>query len=226
MAIVQHFDVDSFRTEKGKTLKITFIKHGSLLFDYEGHTLYVDPVSTYADYSKLPKADFILVTHEHSDHLDAKAIADVEKKTTTIIINESSQKKLGKGTVMKNGDKLQPAAWLHIKAVPAYNTTPDRKKFHPEGRDNGYLLNIDGICVYVAGDTEDIPGMSHLGKVDIAFIPVNQPYTMTVPQAVHAAKMIKPHILYPYHYGDTPIQQLKDKLSGVSDIEVRIRQLQ
>ncbi len=226
VTVINDFENDSFQTDNGKTLKITFIKHGSLMFDYDNHILYVDPVSMYADFSKLPKADVILITHEHSDHFDTKAIAEVEKTSTKIILNESSQKKLGKGHSLKNGDNLNLKSWLQIKAVPAYNTTSENLIYHPKGRDNGYLLTIDGIRIYIAGDTEDISEMSHLGKVDIAFIPVNQPYTMKVDQAVHAAKMIKPRILYPYHYGNTKISQLKEKLKTERDIEVRIRQMQ
>ncbi|MCI1682106.1 MAG: MBL fold metallo-hydrolase [Bacteroides sp.] len=226
VAMAQSFDVDTFKTRDGKTLEITFIKHGSLILGYDGKNIYVDPVSLYADYSKLPKADVILITHEHADHLDPKAVAEVEKKGTRIFISESAQKKLGKGQVVKNGDELQPLSWMHIKAVPAYNLTPDRTMFHPKGRDNGYLLTLGGTRIYIAGDTEDIPEMSYLGKVDIAFIPVNQPYTMTIKQAVHAAEMIKPHVLYPYHYGDTDIKQYPEKLKAYPDIEVRIRQMQ
>ena len=96
-SMAQKFESDSFVTKDGKTLKITFIKHGSLMFEFDGKIIYVDPVSDYADYSKLPKADIILITHEHADHLDPKAIADVEKKDTKIVINASAREKLGKG---------------------------------------------------------------------------------------------------------------------------------
>lgn len=226
VAFVSDFETDSFRLENGKTLKITFIKHASLILDYDNHILYVDPVSMYADFSKLPKADVILITHEHSDHFDTKAISAIEKKTTKLISNESCQKKLAKGQILRNGEGLNLQFGLHIKAIPAYNTTPERFVYHPKGRDNGYLLTIDKFRIYIAGDTEDIPEMSHLGKVDIAFIPVNQPYTMTVDQAVNAAKLIKSHILYPYHYGETKIELLKEKLKTEPNIDVRIRQLQ
>ena len=222
----QKFESDSFTTKEGKPLQITFIKHGSLLLQFDGHTIYIDPVSDYADYAKLPKADLILVTHEHGDHLDPRAIAKIEQPSTILIANAASQEKLGQGKVMKNGEQLQPLPWIDILAVPAYNTTPGREKFHPRHRDNGYVLTLGGTRIYIAGDTEDIPEMKQLKNIDIAFLPVNQPYTMTVPQAVHAAKMINPRILYPYHYGETAIEQLKKELEGQPKIDVRIRQLQ
>ena len=207
LASASNFASDSFKTKSGKELIITFIKHGSLMLTYDNHSIQVDPVSEYADYTTFPKADIILITHEHGDHLDPKAIQAVEKSGTEIIANENSQKKLGKGK------------------VPAYNTTPGRDKYHPRHRDNGYILTFDGLRVYIAGDTEDIPEMKDLKDIDIAFLPVNQPYTMTVPQAAKAAKMFSPKILYPYHYGDTKIGELKDALKG-SGIDVRIRELQ
>ena len=201
LASASNFASDSFKTKSGKELIITFIKHGSLMLTYDNHSIQVDPVSEYADYTTFPKADIILITHEHGDHLDPKAIQAVEKSGTEIIANENSQKKLGKGKVLKND------------------------KYHPRHRDNGYILTFDGLRVYIAGDTEDIPEMKDLKDIDIAFLPVNQPYTMTVPQAAKAAKMFSPKILYPYHYGDTKIGELKDALKG-SGIDVRIRELQ
>ena len=212
LASASNFASDSFKTKSGKELIITFIKHGSLMLTYDNH-------------STFPKADIILITHEHGDHLDPKAIQAVEKSGTEIIANENSQKKLGKGKVLKNGDTDTSISYMKIEAVPAYNTTPGRDKYHPRHRDNGYILTFDGLRVYIAGDTEDIPEMKDLKDIDIAFLPVNQPYTMTVPQAAKAAKMFSPKILYPYHYGDTKIGKLKDALKG-SGIDVRIRELQ
>lgn len=220
------FEQDRFKTPEGKELVITFVKHASLMLEYDGHILLVDPVSEYADYSKFPKADVILITHEHHDHLDPKAITETEKEPTLIIANASSQKILGKGTVMNNGDHLKPLSYLDIEAVPAYNTTPGREQFHPKNRDNGYILTLGGMRIYIAGDTEDIPEMEQIKNIDIAFLPVNQPYTMTPEQAARAAEMIKPKILYPYHYSDTKIQELQELLKKDKQIEVRIRQLQ
>ena len=151
----------------------------------------------------------------------------MEKSGTMIITNASSQKILGKGTIMKNGDKLKPASYIQIEAVPAYNTTAGREKFHPKGRDNGFILTIGRLRIYIAGDTEDIPEMKKLKNIDIAFLPVNQPYTMTVDQAIKAAKVIKPRIFYPYHYGETNVKEIQERLKKeASGIDVRIRQMQ
>lgn len=225
LASGKSFETDKFTTKDGGELVITFIKHGSLQLTFNGHNIQVDPVSEYADYTAFPKADIILITHEHGDHLDPKAIGAVEKESTILITNEAGSKILDRGTVMKNGDKLTPTDYLTLEAVPAYNTTPGREKFHPRHRDNGYILTLGGTRIYIAGDTEDIPELKDLKDIDIAFLPVNQPYTMTVPQAAHAAEMFSPKILYPYHYGDTKVEELKEKLKG-SGVEVRIRGMQ
>lgn len=219
------FDTDTFKTKSNKKVIITFIKHGSLMLTYNKQSIQIDPVSEYADYSAFPKADAILITHEHGDHLDQKAINVLTKKGTSIVINESAQKKLGKGTVLKNGDKINILGHITVEAVPAYNTTPGRDMFHPRHRDNGYVLTIDGLRIYIAGDTEDIPEMKELKNIDVAFLPVNQPYTMTVLQAVHAAKIFMPKVLYPYHFGNTDVNKIKTELKG-SSIDVRIRKME
>ena len=123
---------------------------------------------------------------------------------------------------MANGDKLTYADDIIIEAVPAYNTTEGREQFHPKGRDNGYILTLDGLRIYIAGDTEDIPEMADIKDIDVAFLPCNQPYTMTPEQLVKAAKLIKPRVLFPYHYSETPIARVTMLLAG-SDIDVRIR---
>jgi len=222
------FEEDVIKTETGD-LKITFIGHASLMFGYQGKVIYVDPVGnpagTPVDYSKTPKADLVLVTHEHFDHLDAKAIAAVAKKGTRIVLNQSSRDQLGQGDALKNGDSTTVDG-IAIRAVPAYNTTPGHEQFHPRGgRDNGYVLSIGGKTVYIAGDTEDIPEMADLKNIDIAFLPMNQPYTMTPQQVAHAVEMIKPKVVYPYHYGDTDTAELGKLLKDVKGTELRIRKM-
>lgn len=220
------FETDCFKTADGSSLQITFIKHACLILSFNGQIIYTDPVSTFADFTTLPKADVILITHEHKDHLDPKAIAELEKPTTLIISNKSSYEIIKRGIWMKNGDQLSPYPWLTIKAFPAYNITLDRMVYHPKNRDNGYILLLGGSKIYISGDTEDIPDMKNLKDIDIAFISVNQPYTMTTQQAANAIKMIHAAIVYPYHYSDTNLSPLENNPDLAKYSEVRIRQLQ
>ncbi len=220
-----NFQTDEFKTKSGKTVTITAIKHASLRIQYDGLEIQVDPVAQYepkTNYSAFPKADVILITHEHFDHFDPAAIAALKKNGTQIIVNPAVEKKLGSGTALKNGESLTIAKGIQIEAVPAYNTSPGRTQFHPKGRDNGYVLTIDGLRIYIAGDTEDIPEMAALTNIDVAFLPCNQPYTMTPEQVAKAAKTIKPKTLFPYHYSETPVKRVVELLKGES-IDVRIR---
>ena len=228
IAAAGEFQTDTFQTKGGKTITITAIKHASLRIQYDGVEIQVDPVAKYppaTDYSKFPKADVILVTHEHFDHFDRDAIEVLQKDGTQIIANPSVQKMLGFGTAMTNGESRAIAQGISLAAVPAYNTTVGRTQFHPKGRDNGYVLTMDGFGIYIAGDTEDIPEMAKLKDIDIAFLPCNQPYTMTPEQLAKAAKTIKPKVLFPYHYSETPIKRVAKLLADTS-IDVHIRNYQ
>ena len=220
-------NVETFRTDSGKTVAITLIKHGSLAISYKGLSIQVDPVSGLGkptDYAtEFPKADVILVTHEHGDHFDKEAIGALTKEGTLMVTNARCAEMLGYGTVMANGDALDLPGGIHLEAVPAYNYSEGRTQFHPKGRDNGFILTIDGLRIYIAGDTEDIPEMSFIQDIDVAFLPVNQPYTMTVEQCVNAAKVIGPKVLIPYHFSQTDISSLPELLPG---IDVRLRDMQ
>lgn len=219
------FETDTFKTANNKDVVITFIKHGSLMLTYDDIYIQVDPVSMFADYKTFPKADFILITHEHADHLDSVAINHLTKSNTRIIINQSSRDIISKGDVINNGENWKLRNDIFLEAVPAYNTTKGREKFHPRHRDNGYILTINNFRIYIAGDTEDIPEMKNLKDINAAFLPVNQPYTMTVDQAVNAAQMFSPRILYPYHFSDTDVRMIKSRLEN-SGIEVRLRKME
>lgn len=219
---------DTFKTPSGKEVKIDCIKHGTLMIEYNSQYIYIDPVIQQppkTDYTLYPKADVILVTHEHADHLDPQAIEILSKPEIQLILNKSSEEKLGRGTVMENGDELTLANGIKIEAVPAYNITEEHLQFHPKGRDNGYILTLDGLRIYIAGDTEDIPEANRIKNIDAAFLPCNQPYTMTPEQLARMAKIINPKVLYPYHYGNTPIGQVSKLLEGTT-INVRIRNMQ
>ena len=195
---------------------------------YDGLEIQVDPVAKYApetDYLKFPKADVILVTHEHFDHFDREAIAALRKDGTQVFANPAVHRMLGSGTALANGEQRVIAKGIKLDAVPAYNTTSGRTQFHPKGRDNGYVLTIDGLRIYIAGDTEDIPEMASIKDIDVAFLPCNQPYTMTPEQLAMAARTVKPKILFPYHYSQTPVKRVAELLAG-SGIDVRIRNYQ
>jgi L-ascorbate metabolism protein UlaG (beta-lactamase superfamily) len=215
---------DVFETPEGK-LTIFFIGHASLMFELNGEHIYVDPVSEFADYSILPKASLILITHQHPDHFDTSALSKVMQKSTQFIVTATVFNEYHSGITLKNGD-IKIVGNMEIEAVPAYNTTPGREKFHPKGRDNGYIITIGKKRIYIAGDTENIPEMSSLKNIDIAFLPMNQPYTMTPKQVAEATKRFDPKILYPYHYSNTDVSQIQKSLAGDKKTEVRIRQLQ
>jgi L-ascorbate metabolism protein UlaG (beta-lactamase superfamily) len=217
---------DIVKTAAGD-LVITFIGHGSLMFTYGGMTIHVDPYSKLTDYAKLPKADVILITHEHRDHLDTEALGKIRTDKTRIILTEAGAGQVGGGTVMKNGEK-KVIDGLTVEAVPAYNIVSKRENgqpYHPKGAGNGYIITFGDKRLYVAGDTENIPEMKGLNKIDIAFLPMNLPYTMTPEMAADAAKMIQPKVLYPYHTGDTDIAKFMALMKDHKEIEVRIRSM-
>ena len=218
--------VDEFTTKSGKRVTFTCIKHASIQINYNGTEIQIDPVGfgvqPTTDYNQFPKANIILITHEHKDHFDREAITCVRTPATSIYSNTAVYNMFRNSIPLSNGDSIQYASDIKIEAVPAYNTTPGREQFHPKGRDNGYILTIDGLRVYIAGDTEDIPEMSAIKDIDVAFLPCNQPYTMTPDQLVKAARIIKPKVLFPYHYGQTDVSGLPGQLKG-DGIDVRIR---
>ena len=221
------FEQDTIRVDSND-LKITFIGHGTLMFEYEGEVVHVDPVSAEADYSKLPKADLILITHDHGDHLDPKAIAAVRTEQTQVVIPQACAEQVPGGIVMKNGE-TKTVAGLKIEAIPAYNIVQMRsgnQPFHPKGVGNGYVVSFGKARVYIAGDTENTPEMKALKDIQVAFLPMNLPYTMTPEMVADAAMTFKPKILYPYHYGQTDPDELVKLLKDAKDIEVRIRQMQ
>ncbi|HOT28911.1 MAG TPA: MBL fold metallo-hydrolase [Candidatus Ozemobacteraceae bacterium] len=217
---------DTLVTSAG-SLDITFVGHGTLMLRFAGKTIHIDPYSSLADYSTLPKADLILVTHGHADHLDAKAISAIRTPMTAIICPKACVAELPGGTVMNNGDTNTDHGFT-IEAVPAYNVVHARdngRPFHPKGEGNGYVLTFGETRVYVAGDTENTPEMKALKKIDVAFLPMNLPYTMTPEMVADAARSFKPRILYPYHYGDTDPARLTALLADMPEIEVRIRSM-
>ena len=220
------FETDVIKTSAGD-LKITFVGHGTLMFNFGGKVIHVDPFSALADYNLLPQADLILLTHEHRDHLDLKALNTVRTEKTVVVLTETCAKQVQGGIVMMNGD-VKTVEGLKIEAVPAYNIVHKRdtgQPFHPKGVGNGYIITFGDKRVYVAGDTENVPEMKGLKNIDIAFLPMNLPYTMTPEMVAEGARAFKPKILYPYHFGETDTSKVVSLLKGAPEIEVRIRNM-
>lgn len=218
------FETDAIETADGD-LQITFLGHGSLLFTHRGKRIYVDPFSKVADYAALPKADVVLITHEHRDHLDPEALAHIRTEGTAVVLTERCAEKIGGGTVMRNGDAIVVQG-LRIAAIPAYNLVHKRENgepFHPRGQGNGYLITFGDRRVLVAGDTENTPELKSVRGVDVAFLPMNLPYTMTPEMVADVARAIRPKVLYPYHYGSTDPSRLVELIKDHPEIEVRIR---
>lgn len=212
----------------GKSLKLTFFAHASVAIEYEGRHIYVDPVKENAEYDKLPKADMILVTHSHYDHFDMVAIEALQTPDTRILLDKTSAESLqGDCYTMLPGATAEPFADIRVEAVAAYNTSEHQLQFHPKEREDcGYVVTLgNAVRIYFSGDTEPTAELRALKNIDIAFVCVNQPYTMTPEQATEAIKAIKPQIYYPYHYGQvdhpTDVEALARMLEGVCDVRIR-----
>ena len=218
---------DTITARNGNEFTLTFFKHASLSIAVGDKYIYVDPVSANADYAALPKADIVLVTHSHYDHLDIAAVEKILTPSTEILCDRTSAEAFEMNCyTMRPGSVATPRDYVKVEATPAYNTSQGHLQFHPKAREDcGYILTIGGTRIYIAGDTEPTPGMKLLKDIDIAFLPVNQPYTMTVDQAVEAVKAIRPAVFYPYHYGEveekTDIDRLVRELEGVTEVRVR-----
>lgn len=223
----QDFEKDTIETANG-SLQITFIGHGTLMFEFAGKVIHIDPWTRLADYSNMPKADLILITHDHRDHLDLKALKMLTTQSTRVISPQACAAQIKGVIVMNNGD-VKTIDGFKIEAVPAYNLIHMRepgKPFHPKGVGNGYVIIFGNKRVYVAGDTENTPEMKALKNIDVAFLPMNLPYTMTPEMVADAAKAFKPKILYPYHFGKTDTSKIAALLKGDPEIEVRIRKME
>ena len=218
-------DYDKVATSAGN-VDMYLLGHGSLMFRVNGYAIYIDPVKSAGNYEFLPKADLILVTHEHGDHLDAALINELKKPGTILFSNANSAKVVPWAMTMQAGSR-QEMNNIVIEAVPAYNIVNERapgQPFHPQGGGLGYVLTIGGKKFYVAGDTENIPEMKALKNIEVAFLPMNLPFTMTPAMVADAAKAFKPKILYPYHFGETNTEELVNLMKD-SGVEVRIRNL-
>ncbi|MCJ7739203.1 MAG: MBL fold metallo-hydrolase [Anaerolineae bacterium] len=224
------YETDVITTSAGD-LAMTFLGHGTLMFTFNEKVIHIDPFSRVADYAELPEADLVLITHEHQDHLDLAALGQIVTDDTVVILTEICvdrvEDSVGDFVVLEAGD-VYAAAGVKVEAVPAYNiahTRPNGQAFHPKGNGVGYVLTFGDTTVYIAGDTEGTPEMRALTGIDVAFLPMNLPYTMTPEQVADAARAFKPKLLYPYHFGDTDTGKLVELLRDEPGIEVRVRDL-
>jgi len=214
---------EEFKTSAG-ALKMTPIQHGSLTLEAGGQVIEVDPaISGFGaappDFSKVPKADLVLITDIHDDHLDPASLAKVRKTGTTVVIPGAAADKVPDGVIMKNGETKKFGPWT-IEAIPMYNLK--NGPYHEKGRGNGYIVTFGGLRIYIAGDTEGIPEMRALKNIDVAFIPMILPYTMSPADAADAVKAFHPKVVYPYHYGQSDLKVFETALKGTG-IDVRIR---
>lgn len=208
---VSDYPQDTFKANDGTEFTFTYYGHASIAIEAEGYRVYVDPVGENIDWASEPKADLVLITHDHYDHLDTNAVKALTGKPdgyTQLSVGQTIDGKFG------------------IEAVPAYNISPDQLGFHPKERgDVGYIITVAGTRIYVSGDTEDNEDVLSIRDIDYAFICCNKPYTMTVDQCAGVVKAIGPKVFIPYHYGGTDIptdiQALKDMLKDVTTVLVR-----
>ncbi|SFJ11811.1 MBL fold metallo-hydrolase [Albimonas pacifica] len=212
---------DAYATDGGE-IGIHPVAHASLVMTTPGPVIYVDPVGDPSAYADFPDADVILITHQHGDHYAPETLAALAAHNgARLIVNPAVMEMLPadlktRATAVANGETAD-AAGIPLRAIPAYNTTEGRLQYHPKGRDNGYVLEIDGKTVYIAGDTEDIPEMRALTGIDIAFVPFNLPYTMTEEQAASAVAEFRPAVVYPYHYRDSDLDKFETALKAAAD---------
>ena len=229
MVFSQDLQTDKFQTDNGE-LAVHFVKHASLFFEFNGKIIHVDPVARMGNYENYPDADLIIITHHHGDHLDLNAIELIKKENTKIVMTQKClemSEYISDVIVMKNGDILE-INQLKIEAIPAYNIKHKRDNgnpFHMKGEGNGYVIKFGDKKVLIAGDTENIPEIKSLTNIDIAFLPMNLPYTMTPEMVADLAKAFRPRILYPYHYGKTDTSIIIELLKDEKDIEVRIKKM-
>ena len=213
---------DTIATSAGD-VTITPVKHASLILSFGDQVIYVDPSG--ADFSSLPPATAILITHGHGDHFDVATLLKVAGDTAPIVTSEEVLGKLPeglkpRGTALKNGES-GTIGGIPVEAVAAYNTTADRQKYHPPGVGNGYVLTFGDKRFYVAGDTEPTPEMLALTDIAVAFLPMNLPYTMSAEQLAEAIKTFRPAIAYPCHYQGGDPSGLQAAVGDAPEIRLR-----
>jgi L-ascorbate metabolism protein UlaG (beta-lactamase superfamily) len=221
---------DRIPTERGD-LVIRPVEHATFVMQWNSHSIYVDPVGGAESYKAFPRPDLIFITDIHGDHFDVSTITKLLTAETEIVAPEAVAERLpnslrDRAVVLANGEKADVGG-IGIEAIPMYNTTPERLRFHAKGRGNGYVLNVGGKRIYASGDTEDIPEMRRLQNIDAAFVCMNLPYTMDVEQAASAVREFRPKIVYPFHYRGAEgkksnVERFKRLVEEEGGIEVRL----
>ena len=214
-------NVEEFKTNAG-TLKITTVMHAGFVIEAGGQVVVVDPAQ--GNWDGIPQADMILITDIHGDHLNPSMIVKVKKQNGVVVAPAAVAKTVADAQTLSNGETKRVGPWT-VEAVPMYNLKrgpSEGKYYHDKGRGNGYIVTYGGLRIYIAGDTEGIPEMRALKNIDVAFIPMNLPYTMTPEEAADAVKAFHPKVVFPYHYMGSDPKVFQAALAGTG-IDVRIR---
>jgi len=229
-AVAPNRQADVVETSKGP-LKITPLYHGSVMLEFGGKIIHVDPWGQ-ADYSGLPQADLIVITHTHADHMDAALLKTLRKEGTILVgppaVTDTLNGTVGDTDAISNGEK-KTFMGIEIEAVPMYNLklgSGPGKPYHHKGIGNGYVLSFGDTRVYFSGDTECVPEMKALKNITIAFVAMNPPRTMPPAEAAACVAAFQPKIVYPYHYRGQKTQEFADALKSSPGIEVRLRKLE
>jgi len=192
-------------------IKIVPISHGTMILEFENTVIYVDPVGGAEAFEGQKEPDIILITDIHGDHLNIETLEAINHGSPTIIAPVAVAEKLTDTlktnvSVVVNGQSINlngNTMNVDVEGIPMYNLREEALKFHSKGRGNGYVITLGGKRIYISGDTEDIPEMRTLKDIDIAFVCMNLPYTMTIESAASAVLDFKPKKIYPYHYRGT-----------------------
>ena len=228
LSIFASAQTDAITTSKG-ILEIHPVYHGSFWMNWNNLRIAVDPYGGADRYREMGKANLVVITDIHGDHMDSSTLVTLDLSETVLIAPRAVKERLTKILPaeqkiheLSNGQSLE---WqgIRIEAIPMYNLPDSAGSRHPRGRGNGYVLTIGGKRIYISGDTEDIPEMRALKNIDVAFVCMNLPYTMTVEQAASAVKEFKPKVVYPYHYRGSDTEKFKQLVGTDSGVDVRLR---
>ncbi len=204
-------------------VKVTPVRHGTFVLEFGEQTIIVDPVE--ADYSAFDEPTLILITHVHPDHWNMETVAMLMGTGTKVVAPESVADSWGGIDTVLENEEFTDAEGISVEAVPAYNVERGPREgefYHPEGRDNGYVVNFGFERIYIAGDTECTPEMRELEDISMAFLPMNLPYTMTPTEAAECVKAFMPKVVYPYHHRGSDLDEFTWRLEDTPDVEVRI----